>query len=45
MQKGRAIPKRESCTLGKIFSKDIDGNGTLTAKWCFGVEGNSIGGE
>ena len=33
--KGRAIPKRELCILGKIFSEDIDGDGTPTAKWVF----------
>ena len=33
----RALPKRESCILGKIFIDDIDADGTLTAKWCFGV--------
>jgi hypothetical protein len=33
----RAIPKRESCILGKIFIEDIDGDGTLTANWCFGL--------
>src|SRR6185312_1668693 len=29
----RAIPKRESCILGKIFIEDIDADGTLTAKY------------
>ena len=32
-----AYEGRESCILGKIFIEDIDGNGTLTANWCFGV--------
>ena len=39
------MPNRESCILGKIFIEDIDGDGTLTANWYFGIGGNSIGGE